>query len=176
MRASSYDGAVRFLRRMRAMARFVMARFRFTTTYVALGLLAIAAWAVSMWYQPVATQSSRAKADAGSTSSQTEPLALPEEKGVNNPMDVTTPGSSAADSSQVNVQSDDSGTTVTVNGQTQTVPPGQSFTQSYQSGNSTNTTNTDISVNNDTTSSGSSVNVNMRSSSRSSTSGTDVQP
>jgi hypothetical protein len=185
MQIRAIQSIKKFLRRISAPPVYVLHKTRLTVLYAAVALTVLAAWAVVIVASP-------APAAPSHKSSQSEPQTIleaePENTGGTDQMEVTTPdannsaNSSSSLNSQTSVTTDDSGTTVTVNGNSQTTPPGQSFRKSYESSSGDSTTHVDVSVDNGTATDGGgggehSVNLHMHSSTRSSTdSNTQTNP
>jgi hypothetical protein len=158
----------RTLRRISASILFVLRYSRLSVIYVALAVILVVAWMVSLLGgSPAAahtpTNSQTAAPQQTTLESESESLG-----GDTPTMQSKTQDTSNSNSSQTSVNADDSGTTVTVNGNTQTSPPNQSFVQTYDASNNGATSHVDVSVDNNTNQSGRSVNMHLHSSTHSS--------
>jgi hypothetical protein len=160
-----------YVRRVANTLGNLLGRVRLSFLYAVIGAIVALAWIISVLASGNSLQSnqptkSNTTTNGSATSLQIQPN---DSAGGQEPMDVSTPDASS--NTNASVQSDDNGTTVTVNGSEQTVAPGQSFQQSYSSpdGNS----QTDVSVsgssytNNSSQSTSRSVHVHTHSSTRS---------
>lgn len=152
----------------------VLQKARLSVIYIVIGIIVAAAWLVTELSGGPVTNSN-ASNNASGSGQTTLQLTPPQPAGGQSNMSEQTPNVSS--NSNTNVQSTSSGTTVTVNGTTQNIAPGQTFQQSYTSPDGT--THTDVQVSGgDTTnangqqSSSRSVNVHSESSSSSSNDGT----
>lgn len=163
--------------RIGALVYFVTRSIRLTPLYLGLVLIVALVWTAGILtstFHPDNSGASNPRAPHQifhQTNGLEQPVqaAEPASPGVENSME-TLPDSAnnaVSNNSQTSVQADDSGTTVTVNGQSQSVPANQSFQKSYDTQNNSNTTHTDISVDNTSTATGRSVNLHMQSSSHS---------
>lgn len=165
----------RALRHVGTSLHGVLQKTRLSVMYAVVGIIVAAAWIATEFSrgQDVQANTSNNASGAGQTTLQLTPPAAQE--GQSNMNQQT---SDVSTNTSTHVQSTDTGTTVTVNGSTQTVAPGQTFQQSYTSPDGTTHTDvqvsgSDTSTDNGQQSSSRSVNVHSHSSSSSSSNGTN---
>jgi len=172
MITNAIQSITKFLRRISAPVIYVLHKTRLTVLYAAVAFFVLAAWGVTILASP-------APASPSQKSSQSEPQTILEAEpenteGGTSPMEMKTPDANNSITSHTSVTTDESGTTVTVNGNSQVTPPDQSFHKSYDTSDNHSTTHVDVSVDNGTVTEGgggggNSVNLHMHSSTRSST-------
>ncbi|MDB5181364.1 MAG: hypothetical protein JWP13_127 [Candidatus Saccharibacteria bacterium] len=122
---------------------FTMLRHvRLSVIYIAVAAIIAAAWIVYA-VKPVRSEVSTP------SSAQNNALEV-DEPGGTETMNNTTPNEDVSNEYHASVSSDNTGTTVTVNGEEQTVGPNESFDKTYTSENENNSTRTDVSIQNST--------------------------
>lgn len=153
MEAGQLNTLQNVLYRIGASSMLLLLRsIRLSMIYVVIGVIIALSWLVVLLGHGTLMQADRPSHAASET--HNEPI---DSNGLNNSTSLQLENNQLTGGQQsmsTSVQSTDEGTTVTVNGDTQTVAPGQTFQQSYSSpdGNS----QTDIQISGGTTTSGSS--------------------
>jgi hypothetical protein len=139
------QSGIRTLRHMGASVNSVLHSVRLTVIYLTIAGCLLVVWALSLVAGKMNTHLIPSSSSSGA--SHTTNLQLNKEVDSNTMQSSTSDVDNSA-SPRASVRSDNSGTTVTVNGESQTVPPDESFHQTFTSTDGSMNSRLDVSVQN----------------------------